>query len=80
MVPLVDKEGERLHGTRMDRMPKSRKATLTTMVIAEVEADILDVNVAVQQALGDRLQKFWVSFLLQMCILSDPMLNGLPSL
>ena len=37
-VSLVDAEGERLHSVRMGRMPESNKATLKTMVAAEVEA------------------------------------------
>jgi len=37
-VSLVDAEGERLHSVRMGRMAQSRKATLKTMVAAEVEA------------------------------------------
>ena len=37
-VSLVDADGERLHSVRMGRMPESNKATLNTMVAAEVEA------------------------------------------
>ena len=37
-VSLVDREGQRLHSVRMDRMPESNKTTLKTMVAAEVEA------------------------------------------
>ena len=37
-VSLVDGDGERLHSVRMGRMPESNKATLNTMVAAEVEA------------------------------------------
>ena len=37
-VSLVDADGERLHSVRMGRMPQSNKATLKTMVAAEVEA------------------------------------------
>jgi hypothetical protein len=37
-VSLVDGDGERLHSVRMGRMPESNKATLKTMVAAEVEA------------------------------------------
>ena len=37
-VSLVDAEGERLHSVRMGRMPQSHKATLKTMLAAEVEA------------------------------------------
>ena len=37
-VSLVDRDGERLHSVRMGRMPESNKATLKTMVAAEVEA------------------------------------------
>ena len=37
-VSLVDRDGERLHSVRMGRMPESNKATLNTMVAAEVEA------------------------------------------
>ena len=37
-VSLVDGDGERLHSLRMGRMPESHKATLKTMVAAEVEA------------------------------------------
>ena len=40
-VSLVDGDGERLHSVRMGRMPQSKKATLKTMVAAEVEA-VLD--------------------------------------
>ena len=40
-VSLVDADGERLHSVRMGRMPESHKATLKTMVAAEVEA-VLD--------------------------------------
>ena len=40
-VSLVDGDGERLHSVRMGRMPESKKATLKTMVAAEVEA-VLD--------------------------------------
>jgi hypothetical protein len=35
---LVDGNGQRLHSVRMGRMPESHKATLMTMVAAEVEA------------------------------------------
>ena len=37
-VSLVDGDGQRLHSIRMGRMPESHKATLKTMVAAEVEA------------------------------------------
>ena len=37
-VSLVDEQGERLHSVRMGRMPESHKATLKTMLVAEVEA------------------------------------------
>ena len=37
-VSLVDADGERLHSVRMGRMPQSHKATLKTMLAAEVEA------------------------------------------
>ena len=37
-VSLVDADGERLHSVRMGRMPESHKATLKTMLAAEVEA------------------------------------------
>ena len=37
-VSLVDGDGQRLHSVRMGRMPESHKATLKTMVAAEVEA------------------------------------------
>ena len=37
-VSLVDADAERLHSVRMGRMPESNKATLKTMVAAEVEA------------------------------------------
>ena len=37
-VSLVDGDGQRLHSVRMGRMPQSHKATLKTMVSAEVEA------------------------------------------
>ena len=37
-VSLVDGDGKRLHSVRMGRMPESNKATLNTMVAAEVEA------------------------------------------
>ena len=37
-VSLVDGEEQRLHSVRMGRMPQSYKATLKTMVAAEVEA------------------------------------------
>ena len=40
-VSLVNADGERLHSVRMGRMPQSHKATLKTMVAAEVEA-VLD--------------------------------------
>ena len=36
-VSLVDGDGQRLHSVRMGRMPQSHKATLKTMVAAEVE-------------------------------------------
>ena len=37
-VSLVDADGERLHSVRMGRMPESHKATLKTMLAAEVES------------------------------------------
>ena len=37
-VSLVDAEGQRLHSVRMGRMPESHKATLKTILAAEVEA------------------------------------------
>ena len=37
-VSLVDGDGQRLHSVRMGRMPQSYKATLKTMVAAEVDA------------------------------------------
>ena len=37
-VSLVDGDGQRLHSVRLGRMPESHKATLKTMVAAEVEA------------------------------------------
>ena len=37
-VSLVDADAERLHSVRMGRMPQSHKATLKTMLVAEVEA------------------------------------------
>ena len=37
-VSLVDEAGGRLHSVRMGRMPESHKATLKTMLAAEVEA------------------------------------------
>ena len=37
-VSLVDGDGERLHSVRMGRMPESHKATLKTIITAEVEA------------------------------------------
>ena len=51
-VSLVDADGERLHSVRMGRMPQSHKATLKTMVAAEIEAvlakrpDLMVVKVA----------------------------------
>jgi len=37
-LSLVDGQGERLHSVRMGRMPEPNKATLKTMVAAELEA------------------------------------------
>ena len=37
-MSLVDGDGERLHSVRLGRMPQSNKATLKTMLAAEVEA------------------------------------------
>ena len=37
-VPLVVGDGERLYGVRMGRMPQAHKATLKTMVAAELAA------------------------------------------
>ena len=58
-VSLVDGDRERLHSVRMGRMPESNKATLKTMVAAEVEA-VLDKrpNLTVVK-LADGAQDNW---------------------
>ena len=58
-VSLVDADGERLHSVRMGRMPESHKATLKTMVAAEVEVVLAKRPDLTLVKLADRTKDNW---------------------